>query len=68
MDIPAVNLQQRSVESKGLCYSLAAVVAVALITVGVSRLKPAAPSVDPATLWKGTDGDPRLDAFAMFAD
>jgi HlyD family secretion protein len=35
-------------------YSVACVMAVALITYGLSRLKPAAPSVVRATVWTGT--------------
>jgi HlyD family secretion protein len=53
MDIPRKSAAKKR-RVKRILYSLAAVVAVALITVGVSRLKPAAPSVDDATLWKGT--------------
>src|SRR5213083_1434008 len=53
MDIPRKSAAKKR-RVKRIMYSLAAVVAVALITVGVSRLKPAAPSVDDATLWKGT--------------
>src|SRR5687767_125586 len=35
-------------------YAVAALVAIILITVAVSRLKPAAPSVDRATVWVDT--------------
>ena len=37
-----------------MIYGAAALVAIVLITVGVSRLKPAAPSVDRATVWVDT--------------
>ena len=53
MDIPRKSAAKKR-RVKRILYGLAAVVAVALITVGVSRLKPAAPSVDDTTLWKGT--------------
>ena len=53
MDIPRKSAAKKR-RVKRVLYGLTAVVAVALITVGVSRLKPAAPSVDDATLWKGT--------------
>jgi HlyD family secretion protein len=53
MDIPRKSAAKKR-RVKRIMYSLAAAVAVALITVGVSRLKPADPSVDDATLWKGT--------------
>src|SRR5204863_8297398 len=35
-------------------YGLAAIAAVSLITLGLSRLKPAAPSVERATVWIDT--------------
>ena len=53
MDIPRKSAAKKR-RVKRILYSLAAVVAVALITVGVSRLKPAAPSVEGNILWKGT--------------
>ena len=53
MDIPRKSAAKKR-RVKRVLYGLTAVVAVALITVGVSRLKPAAPSVEDATLWKGT--------------
>jgi len=51
MDIPrqAPNRRLRRV-----LYALIGVGVIALITVGVSRLKPAAPSVDRATVWIDT--------------
>jgi HlyD family secretion protein len=53
MDIPRKSAAKKR-RVKRILYSLAAVIAVAVITVGVSRLQPAAPSVDKETLWKGT--------------
>lgn len=53
MDIPRKSAAKKR-RVKRVLYGLTAVVAVALITVGVSRLKPAAPSVDKQTLWTGT--------------
>src|SRR5258705_8162539 len=35
-------------------YAVAGLVLVGLITLGLSRLKPAAPSVDAATVWRDT--------------
>jgi len=37
-----------------ILYSIAGIAAVALITLGLSRLEPAAPSVDRATVWLDT--------------
>jgi HlyD family secretion protein len=53
MDIPRKSAAKKR-RVKRILYSLVAVIAVAVITVGVSRLKPAAPSVEGETLWKGT--------------
>lgn len=53
MDIPRKSAAKKR-RVKRILYSLTAVIAVAVITVGVSRLQPAAPSVDKETLWKGT--------------
>jgi HlyD family secretion protein len=53
MDIPRKSAAKKR-RVKRILYSLAAVIAVAVITVGVSKLQPAAPSVDGQTLWKGT--------------
>ena len=53
MDIPRKSAAKKR-RVKRILYSLAAVIAVAVITVGVSRLQPAAPSVEGETLWKGT--------------
>lgn len=53
MDIPRKSAAKKR-RVRRILYALTGVVAVALITVGVSKLKPAAPSVDDATLWKGT--------------
>ena len=56
MDIPRQAGKQRkrnrNIRRAGLV--VAAVVGVALVTLGVSRLKPAAPSVDRATVWIDT--------------
>jgi HlyD family secretion protein len=53
MDIPRKSAAKKR-RVKRILYALTAVIAVALITVGVSRLQPAAPSVPNETLWKGT--------------
>ncbi|MFY9574214.1 MAG: HlyD family efflux transporter periplasmic adaptor subunit [Blastocatellia bacterium] len=53
MDIPRKSAAKKR-RVKRILYALTAVIAVAVITVGVSQLKPAAPSVDRGTLWSGT--------------
>jgi len=53
MDVPRKNAKGKR-RIRKIIYALAAVVAVAVITVGVSRLKPAAPGVEGGTLYKGT--------------
>jgi HlyD family secretion protein len=53
MDVPRKsNKKKRQV--KRVVYALVAILAVAGVTVGVSRLKPAAPSAEDNTLWKDT--------------
>jgi len=53
MDIPRKSAAKKR-RIKRILYSLAAVLAVGLITLGVSKLKPADQSVDRGTLWTGT--------------
>lgn len=53
MDIPRKSAAKKR-RVRRIVYVLTFVVAVVLITFAVSRLKPAAPSVDAATMWKGT--------------
>lgn len=53
MDIPRPS-QARQRRLRRLAYAGAAGVAVLLITLGLSRLKPAAPSVERATVWIDT--------------
>lgn len=54
MDIvrPATVARQR--KRRRIVYVAAGVVAVALVTMGLSRLKPAAPGVDRSTVWVDT--------------
>ena len=52
MDIPRKSAAKKK-RIKRILYSLVTVLAVGLITLGVSRLKPADPSVDRNTLWMG---------------
>jgi HlyD family secretion protein len=53
MDIARpVNVRQRRLKRAALAGSV--LLAVALITLGLSRLRPAAPSVDRATVWTDT--------------
>jgi len=53
MDIPRKSAAKKR-RIKRILYALTAIIAVAVITVGVSRLQPAVPSVDRPTLWTGT--------------
>jgi len=53
MDIPRKSAAKKR-RIKRIAYALTAVILVGLITVGVSRLKPAAQSVDDATTLKDT--------------
>ncbi len=50
MDIPRQSAARKR-RMRRVFYALLAVAAVVLITVGVSRLKPAAPTVERATVW-----------------
>src|SRR5207342_1049031 len=53
MDIPRpVDVRRRRL--RRAAYSLAALAVLALVTLGLSRLKPAAPSVDRSTVWIDT--------------
>ena len=53
MDIPRKSAAKKR-RIKRILYALSAIIAVAGITVGVSRLQPAAQTVDRSTLWTGT--------------
>lgn len=53
MDIPRKSAAKKR-RVKRILYVLIALIAIGAITVGVSRLQPAAPGVDGQTLWKGT--------------
>lgn len=53
MDIPRPSIaRQRRI--RRILYLVIGLVAIASVTLGLSRLKPAAPSVDAGTLWFGT--------------
>lgn len=53
MDIPRPSIARKK-RIKRIIYGLFALVVVALVTVGLSRLKPAAPEVDRSTVWVDT--------------
>jgi len=53
MDIPRKSAAKKR-RIKRILYALTAIIAVAVITVGVSRLQPAVPSAERNTLWTGT--------------
>jgi HlyD family secretion protein len=53
MDIPREG-QARKRQIRRILYSLGGLVAILLITLGLSKLKPAAPSVEWSTVWPGT--------------
>lgn len=53
MDIPRKSAAKKR-RIKRILYALAAIIAVAVITVGVSRLQPAVQSAERGTLWTGT--------------
>src|SRR5580692_12412831 len=53
MDIARPSNARRK-RIKQVAYAGAGLVAVLLITLGLSRLKPAAPSVEGATVWRDT--------------
>jgi HlyD family secretion protein len=56
MDIPRASAKKRTRNRRvrHVLYAVVAVVGIALVTFGVSRLKPAAPSVDRSTVWIDT--------------
>jgi HlyD family secretion protein len=53
MDIPRKS-GSRNRQVRRIIYGLLAIIAVGVITVGVSRLKPAAPTVERSTVWIDT--------------
>jgi len=53
MDIPRKS-QGRKRQIRRIIYALTAIVAIGLITVGVARLKPAAPTVERSSVWIDT--------------
>lgn len=53
MDIARPDLRRKK-QRRMLVWSGAGAVLLALMAIGVSRLKPAAPSVDRSTIWTGT--------------
>lgn len=52
MDIPRKSASRKR-RVKRILYAFTAIIVLAVITVGVSRLKPAIPSVEDGTTWKG---------------
>ena len=53
MDIPRESAKRQR-RIRRIIYSFVGLVAIASVTWGLSRLKPAAPSVDKATVWIDT--------------
>jgi HlyD family secretion protein len=53
MDIARPGVARKR-QIRRVLYSLVGLLAILLITLGLSRLKPAAPSVERSTLWPGT--------------
>lgn len=53
MDIKREGVADKK-RKKRILYGAAGLLVIVLVTVGLSRLKPAAPSVDKATVWRGT--------------
>ena len=53
MDIPRKSAGRKR-QIKRIIYALTAIIAIGVITVGVSRLKPAAPTVERSTVWIDT--------------
>jgi len=54
VDIARSPEVKRKKQIRRMIYGAVALIAIVLITVGVSRLRPAAPSVDRATVWVDT--------------
>ncbi|MGD0009685.1 MAG: RND transporter, partial [Terriglobia bacterium] len=53
MDIPRESAKRQR-RIRRIIYSILGLLAIASVTLGLSRLKPAAPSVDKATVWIDT--------------
>lgn len=53
MDVPRTGAKKKK-QLKKILYGAVLIVVIGSVTYGVSRLKPAAPSVDQSTLYKGT--------------
>ena len=53
MDIPRESAKRQR-RIRRIIYSFVGLLAIASVTLGLSRLKPAAPSVDKATVWIDT--------------
>jgi HlyD family secretion protein len=53
MDVPRQGAKKKK-QIKKVLYGAVLIAVIGTVTYGVSRLKPAAPSVDPSTLYKGT--------------
>ena len=54
VDIARSPVVKKKKKIRRILYGAAGLLVIILITVGVSRLKPAAPSVDRATVWIDT--------------
>lgn len=54
MDVPRGNKTKNRKRIRAAVYGVAAVAALALITYGLAKIKPAAPSVEAGTIWPDT--------------
>jgi HlyD family secretion protein len=54
MDVPRGSKTKNRKRLKKIVYAVAAVAALAIITFGLTRIKPASPTVEKSTVWPGT--------------
>jgi HlyD family secretion protein len=54
MDVPRGKKSKNRKRARNVLFAVLGVAALALITYGLAKIKPAAPSVEGGTVWKGT--------------